>query len=390
MRLLFFCLFACFLFNCGHPTVPRNIDVTRISKSDLQKVRSFDPTQLIDSCTYIPLETSDRILIGRVKQLKITDKYIFLVNSENDSLYVFNRQGKFLNTIGTRGRGPREYRSIQSYCFPPQADTVIIFDSDKLLFYTPTNRFIRSVDLVPQLHRDTDIIRSINSIDFAEPGKLLFKYDLMYRCNVFYSTYNYNTDELKDIGYVPLSLDLGNTLNRVNLDFFETAPYKQELSCAILYNDTIFQYRQDSLSPRFIIDALKDKVIPDRILRQLNGSDPMKAGRLLVSTGIFIKNTYESDSYFFILYNGSEPQELIWNKTTHQGILVELNDNFRGHTYAPMAVSALAVLNDDEKYYDPNNGNRYLPVSRQKQTLQFRLKEEDNPVIVIYHLKPQF
>ena len=91
-----------------------------------------------------------------------------------------------------------------------------------------------------------------------------------------------------------------------------------------------------------------------------------------------------------ILYNGSEPQELIWNKTTHQGILVELNDNFRGHTYAPMAVSALAVLNDDEKYYDPNNGNRYLPVSRQKQTLQFRLKEEDNPVIVIYHLKPQF
>ena len=81
MRLLFFCLFACFLFNCGHPTVPRNIDVTRISKSDLQKVRSFDPTQLIDSCTYIPLETSDRILIGRVKQLKITDKYIFLVNS---------------------------------------------------------------------------------------------------------------------------------------------------------------------------------------------------------------------------------------------------------------------------------------------------------------------
>ena len=89
-------------FNCGHPTVPRNIDVTRISKSDLQKVRSFDPTQLIDSCTYIPLETSDRILIGRVKQLKITDKYIFLVNSENDSLYVFNRQGKFLNTIGTR------------------------------------------------------------------------------------------------------------------------------------------------------------------------------------------------------------------------------------------------------------------------------------------------
>ena len=146
----------------------------------------------------------------------------------------------------------------------------------------------------------------------------------------------------------------------------------------------------DSLSPRFIIDALKDKVIPDRILRQLNGSDPMKAGSLLVSSGIFIKNIYESDSYFFILYNGSEPQELIWNKTTHQGILVELNDNFRGHTYAPMAVSALAVLNDDEKYYDPNNGNRYLPVSRQKQTLQFRLKEEDNPVIVIYHLKPQF
>ena len=94
MRLLFFCLFACFLFNCGHPTVPRNIDVTRISKSDLQKVRSFDPTQLIDSCTYIPLETSDRILIGRVKQLKITDKYIFLVNSEKRFPLCFQPSGE--------------------------------------------------------------------------------------------------------------------------------------------------------------------------------------------------------------------------------------------------------------------------------------------------------
>ena len=151
----------------------------------------------------------------------------------------------------------------------------------------------------------------------------------MYRCNVFYSTYNYNTDELKDIGYVPLSLDLGNTLNRVNLDFFETAPYKQELSCAILYNDTIFQYRQDSLSPRFIINALKDKVIPDRILRQLNGSDPMKAGSLLVSSGIFIKNIYESDSYFFILYNGSEPQELIWK--TNRNYTLNAGAMFRGN-----------------------------------------------------------
>ena len=100
MRLLFFCLFACLLFNCGHPTVPRNIDVTRISKSDLQKVRSFDPTQLIDSCTYIPLETSDRILIGRVKQLKITDKYIFLVWSGHPAeIMELDDTGKIRKTI---------------------------------------------------------------------------------------------------------------------------------------------------------------------------------------------------------------------------------------------------------------------------------------------------
>ena len=115
MRLLFFCLFACFLFNCGHPTVPRNIDVTRISKSDLQKVRSFDPTQLIDSCTYIPLETSDRILIGRVKQLKITDKYIFLVNSENDSLYVH---------CGTDSACPRS--SCTSLGFAPPESRLLV------------------------------------------------------------------------------------------------------------------------------------------------------------------------------------------------------------------------------------------------------------------------
>ena len=132
MRLLFFCLFACFLFNCGHPTVPRNIDVTRISKSDLQKVRSFDPTQLIDSCTYIPLETSDRILIGRVKQLKITDKYIFLVNSENDSLWIPSVPGAeahgnivLFNLIVFRLRQTQWLFSIRisSFFIRPQTDS---------------------------------------------------------------------------------------------------------------------------------------------------------------------------------------------------------------------------------------------------------------------------
>lgn len=174
---------------------------------------------------------------------------------------------------------------------------------------------------------------------------------------------------------------------RVNLSFFKVSRWQETITCPILYNDTLFQYISGSLTPRFIVNALKEKMVPDKLLRQQNGKILSEVFQSIIKSGLFIRNIDESENYFFIIYNGKEPLELIWNKHSHKGLLIKLNPEFNGHTFAPMAVSPLAILNEDKNFFD-NNGNRYYPDPRGIIPIKSQLQEDDNPVIVLYHLKP--
>lgn len=363
-----------------------NPNITYIRPNDLREISTFNVTLFLDSCSYIPLETSDNLLIGRVEQLEISNQYIFFINS-NDSLYVFDRQGHFLNTVGTKGRGPREYVSIHSYTMTPACDTVIIFDHSKLSFYTRDNRFIRTINLDKYVRDKTHPNRSINSIFHVQPGKLLLKYDITDKDNIFYSIFDYYNHSLKNIATLPVSFQMEAPDCRVNLSFFKVSRWQETITCPILYNDTLFQYISGSLTPRFVVNALKEKMVPDKLLRQQNGKILSEVFQSIIKSGLFIRNIDESENYFFIIYNGKEPLELIWNKHSHKGLLIKLNPEFNGHTFAPMAVSPLAILNEDKNFFD-NNGNRYYPDPRGIIPIKSQLQEDDNPVIVLYHLKP--
>ncbi len=68
--------------------------------------------KIIESCTFIPLETSDQSLIGDIQKLLTDDNYIFLHDRDNDKLLQFTDDGKFVRQIGSQGRGPGEYTEI--------------------------------------------------------------------------------------------------------------------------------------------------------------------------------------------------------------------------------------------------------------------------------------
>ena len=271
MRLFIVCLLLFLCFSCQHSKQNSNTlqqDIVYIHSEDLKKLSSIDPLQLIDSCSYIPLDNS--VLIGQVKNLQITDQYLFLVNITNDSLYVFNLKGKFLNTIGTLGRGPQEYITLKSYCVSPDNDTVIIYDHHKLSFYTRDNHFIRSVDLSKHIPIK-QYVSPVNDIYYAAPGKILLKHNMITGSKTFYSIYDYNLNRLENIAQFPYVLSFSDPNSFIDLDFFRATTWQNTLSCPIFYNDTIFTYSADKLTPRFIIPAMKDKMISDHLIHQQDG-----------------------------------------------------------------------------------------------------------------------
>ena len=57
-------------------------------------------------------ETSDDIPVSSIKNLFETDEFLILQHGSRVS--VFNKEGKYLNDIGSKGQGPNEFSFISS------------------------------------------------------------------------------------------------------------------------------------------------------------------------------------------------------------------------------------------------------------------------------------
>lgn len=119
-------LFSC--FSCKRQE-------NKLILTDLNKIcinpdtcrESFDmSTILSDSVDIIPLETNDNCLIGTIKKLRFTEKYIFLSDAVTQQVLMFNRDGSFVQSIGRIGGGSHEYYQLGT--FNINGDSIFIQD----------------------------------------------------------------------------------------------------------------------------------------------------------------------------------------------------------------------------------------------------------------------
>lgn len=97
----------------------------------------------VTGITLIPLETNDSLLVGSNNELLIADGEYYVANKEaNDKVFRFSAQGKFMNAIGAKGRGPGEYLRLKNAQIV--GDTVIVFSQPQMsvYFYTKDGAFI--------------------------------------------------------------------------------------------------------------------------------------------------------------------------------------------------------------------------------------------------------
>ena len=66
--------------------------------------------ELIDSVSFVKLETTDENLIGHINYLLFTKDNIIAVDRGNSkTVTVYDKQGRFLNKISRLGQAPDEY-----------------------------------------------------------------------------------------------------------------------------------------------------------------------------------------------------------------------------------------------------------------------------------------
>jgi len=129
MRNLFLSLLfgGCFLTACGGGSSSSSSSVSSemsVSEDGVtvipMKARPGDVLNLSDfaeSIELIPLETRDDCLIGWIPEIKATQNHYILISgvgvTDFQHLYVYDKQGKFVRQISSRGQGGEEFLEVR-------------------------------------------------------------------------------------------------------------------------------------------------------------------------------------------------------------------------------------------------------------------------------------
>ncbi|MBW6479730.1 MAG: 6-bladed beta-propeller [Bacteroidales bacterium] len=138
------------LCSCGRSKNLTPVDeVIRIDLLSEADMTLSDISEIASGIEYIPLQTTDSSLIGRIDKVVITEDNIY-VNNRGSEIICFNKIGNFISKLSKRGRGPGEYASIWDFDISSDSKKLILLSNGKILLYNIVgNEFIfsKSVDL---------------------------------------------------------------------------------------------------------------------------------------------------------------------------------------------------------------------------------------------------
>jgi hypothetical protein len=128
---------------------PRNfianiiIDATEISNN------KFSLTDIIDSAYFIPLETTSECLIKQIDKIVFDNDKIFVLDCRgNNKILVFDRQGKFMWTVGKVGQGPGEYIEACDFCVNKRDKMIyIVCERERIMQYNYSGDFVKQIKM---------------------------------------------------------------------------------------------------------------------------------------------------------------------------------------------------------------------------------------------------
>jgi hypothetical protein len=105
---------------------------------------------VVDTVIYrmIPLETSERSLLKDIDYVLIDSGYIFVLdNSTFKSVFIYDMEGRFINSVGQQGRGPEEFARHITLDLDRARKELIVYDDGqkRLLRFSYNGEFIREI-----------------------------------------------------------------------------------------------------------------------------------------------------------------------------------------------------------------------------------------------------
>ncbi|MCG8411686.1 MAG: 6-bladed beta-propeller [Bacteroidales bacterium] len=287
MKLFYLIVIQLLMVSCNsaYKDSPLKKTVNKINLFEAFKKRGeIKLSDFIEKLEYVPLETTKNVVIGKIRQLFVTEK--FFVIHDWFRCYLFDRKGKFVRYIGKNGKGPGEYSAIRCIDVDEQSGYIYINVNTKRYFlkYNFKGVFLGAIG------KDLDI----SGVAFIDTCNYIYNVENYYGN----SKYKYVTQDINNeiihkfpncIRFNYQASNYGTVLSRNNCSFFVRNDFS--IYAKPFFNDTIFKViNRNKIIPCYIFDCQK-KRIPISLL----GDNPdffAENPKYLVPSDIVLNNKY--------------------------------------------------------------------------------------------------
>jgi hypothetical protein len=354
--------------NSKNQDLPYSIDLVK----SITNIDAFPLSSLGSRLEYVPIETDTACLIQTITNLSLTDSLIFI--SDYDRLLKFDRNGKFLKQIGTKGRGPGEYPSLGNF----------IIDEVKKEIFVLSSRLVLVYDFNGNFKRDFKIDFPCKQFIMNEKGELIFHpFNMATPGNdKVYSWY------ISDrTGTILKKLE--NTLPRINkalivpvspLYMYDDTPHFMEFGV-----DTLYNYNNNKKEPYAIFHPGNLKFPPDPTMAEV----PQINGK------VWINEIRETKKLFFVnLWRdiSDSISNCIFDKSSFRFSILKngvfTNDIDGGMPFWPKKIINDNLMIDYKDAFELINSSRKIQAGNREKTSQLdeitgQLSETSNPVLII-------
>jgi hypothetical protein len=371
------------------------VDVDDLVEEDFIKMSDYFKTVGITA-----LETNENCLIGTVNVVRVVDDLIIVMDSEQTkSVFVFDKKGKFLHTVGEIGAGPGKYIEITDSSIDFEKKEIYILDISR----NRVNKYdIRSGHFISQITIDKKALQSYHmqyaggkifttatSFNKTEDSCILQEIDS--------KTGRQVSSCLKASEY---NSGWSGFLSRTEGFFYPG--YAGGSKYVQMFMDTIISIGDDGIKPYLVIKA--ENWISKKDIRELIEYQTHNNGSLSNEI-LFERNiSYNIHSYFevdniigFQYQDGGENKFVVYDTKTNAARIsgVLMDDLICRGDPVPSPTFAFA----DEKgvygyaacwqmsYLQETAHSDQLNISPAEREMLMNLPEDSNPVIFYYECK---
>lgn len=347
---------------------------------------TFDDSRFIDSCVFIPLETTDASLLGNINQIEFCDGKFYIFDGKEDKLKVFSSTGKFLFDIGIRGDAPEEYLSINSFFINREDKKVGISDPLRMAIheYSLDGEYIQTVK-----HNQEPLLSLNKSI--CIDGYIYSYFDVSHINDMTYSVLSAKDYSIID-RWSPYPVKVNQQMACVLLSH-PFSVVDGDLHFVELYSDTIFTYHNGEKQPYLLIETGLPAITPSYFEGKPFEFDPVQAFFAVSSDKKYssgFKEYFETDRYILTSFSYRDNFYIVDKdnmETFHikkrdncldimKSILVSENKLVR--VYNQDDISYIQSLIEDDKDLYPSHVQEFMS--------NYDL-DNDNPILIVYYLK---